>query len=156
LSTKIKSARSEDVTIPNAVMVSTPITNYSRFADAEGVLAPASVAIGYDVPWRQIHALLLLAAERTPGVGSNPVPAVRQSDFQDFAVKYTVLVSPEQPHLRNATLGALRANIQDVFNEFGVQIMVPAYESDPSAPKVVPREKWYAEPALPPQAVETR
>jgi len=154
LSTKIKTPRSEDVTIPNAVVVSTPVTNYSRFADAEGVLVPATVTVGYDAPWRQIHALLLLAAQRTPGVGSNPVPAVRQSDFQDFAVKYTVLVSLEHPHLRGATLSALRANIQDVFNEFGVQIMVPAYESDPGAPKVVPREKWYAAPAAPPEPVE--
>jgi len=156
LSTKIKTPRSEDVTIPNAVVISTPITNYSRFADVEGVLVPTTVTVGYDVPWRQIHALLSLAAERTPGVRRSPAPGVRQSDFQDFAVKYTVLVNLEQPHLRGATLSALRANIQDVFNEFGVQIMVPAYESDPGAPKIVPREKWFTAPAPPPSATETR
>ena len=94
LSTKIKTPRSEDVTIPNAVVISTPITNYSRFADVEGVFVPATVTVGYDVPWRQIHALLSLAAERTPGVRRSPAPVVRQSDFQDFAVKYTVFVSP--------------------------------------------------------------
>ena len=66
-------------------------------------------------------------------------------------MKYTLLVCLEQPRLRGATLGALRANIQDVFNEFGVQIMAPNYEADPAAPKVVPREKWFAAPARHPQ-----
>jgi small-conductance mechanosensitive channel len=156
LSTKIKTPRSEDVTIPNAVVVSTPITNYSRFADVEGVLVPTTLTIGYDVPWRQIHAMLLLAAERTPGLKPNPAPLVLQTDLGDFSVKYSVLVCLERPHRRAVALGALRANIQDVFNEFGVQIMSPNYEADPSTPKVVPREQWFAEPALPPQAAETR
>jgi hypothetical protein len=62
LSTKIKTERREDVTIPNSVVVATPITNYSRFADVEGVFNAVTVTIGYDVPWRQIHAMLLQAA----------------------------------------------------------------------------------------------
>jgi small-conductance mechanosensitive channel len=159
LSTKIKTARGEDVTIPNAVVVSTPMTNYSRFADDEAVLVPTTVTIGYDVPWRQIHALLLLAAERTPGIKRNPAPLVLQTDLRDFYVQYTLFVCIELPQLRIFTLGALRANVQDAFNEFGVQIMSPNYEADPSAPKVVPRERWYASPAAPvhqEEPVETR
>ena len=148
LSTKIKTSLREDVTIPNAVVVATPITNYSRFADVEGVSVPITVTIGYDVPWRQVHALLLLAAERTAGVKRTPASVVRQTDLRDFYVEYTLLVCLEQPHLRVATLGVLRANIQDAFNEVGVQIMSPNYEADPSTPKVVPREKWYATPAM--------
>ena len=42
---------------------------------------------------------------------------------------------------------ALHQNILDVFNEHGVQIMTPAYEGDPDAPKVVPRDRWFAAPA---------
>jgi small-conductance mechanosensitive channel len=152
LSTKIKTSRREDVTIPNAVVVSTPVTNYSRFADTEAVLVPTTVTIGYGVPWRQIHALLLLAADRTAGVKRDPPPKVLQTDLRDFHVQYTLFISVEQPHLRIATAAALRANIQDAFNEFGVQIMAPNYEADPSEPKIVPREKWYAAPAEPPHA----
>ncbi len=147
LSTKVKTPSREDMTIPNAVVVSTPITNYSRFAAAEGVFVPTTVTIGYAVPWRQVHALLLLAAERTAGIRRTPVPAVRQSNLGDFHVEYVLLVCLEQPHLRNPTLGALRANIQDAFNEFGVQIMSPNYEADPEAPKIVPRDQWFAAPA---------
>jgi small-conductance mechanosensitive channel len=151
LATKIKTPRREEITIPNAVVVSNATTNYSRHAQTEGVFVPTSVTIGYDAPWRQVQALLLLAAERTPGVRSDPKPAVLQTALQDFYVQYTLLVSLEQPDLRGPVLDALHANIQDAFNEYGVQIMSPNYEADPSGPKVVTRDRWYAAPA----AVET-
>ena len=38
-------------------------------------------------------------------------------------------------------LHALHANIQDLFNANGVQIMSPHYEGDPNSAKVVPPEK---------------
>jgi small-conductance mechanosensitive channel len=146
LSTKIKTARNEEITIPNAVVVSHAATNYSRHAN-DGVFAPTSVTIGYDVPWRQVQALLLLAAERTPGVRQEPKPVVLQAGLDDFYVRYTLLVCLEQPNRRYAILGALHAHILDAFNEYGVQIMSPNYEADPSGPKVVPRNQWYAAPA---------
>ena len=151
LSTKIKTEAREDVTIPNSVVVSTSIVNYSRFADAEGVFTPTKVTISYAVPWRQVHSMLLLAAERTPGIKRSPAPIVRQTDLGEFSITYTLLVSLQEARRRVASLGVLRANIQDVFNEFGVQIMAPNYEADPNEPKVVPREQWYAAPASPPQ-----
>jgi small-conductance mechanosensitive channel len=149
LSTKVKTPRGEEVTIPNAVVMSQVTTNYSRFAATEGVYVPTSLTIGYDTPWRQVHALLLLAAERTPGIRATPKPTVRQPALQDFYVQYTLLICLEQPNTRSATLTALHANIQDAFNEYGVQIMSPNYEADPNSRKVVPPEEWYAAPAKP-------
>ena len=154
LSTKVKTPRGEEVTIPNAVVMSDVTTNYSRLADTEGVFVPTSITIGYDTPWRQVSALLLLAAERTPGIRSNPKPVVRQSALQDFYVQYTLMVCLEKPQARNATLGALHANILDAFNEFGVQITSPNYEADPNERKIVPPDQWYAAPAKAPAAVE--
>jgi small-conductance mechanosensitive channel len=153
LSTKVKTPRGEEVTIPNAVVMSDVTINYSRFADTEGVFVPTSLTIGYDVPWRQIHALLLMAAERTPGVRLTPAPVVRQTALQDFYVQYTLLVCVETPQQRLPTLDALHASIQDAFNEYGVQIMSPNYEADPEGPKIVPRDQWYAAPAKPGDAV---
>ena len=63
------------MTIPNAVVVAQTTTDYSRLGDTEGVLTPVSVTIGYDAPWRQVQSLLLLAAERTPGVRREPKPS---------------------------------------------------------------------------------
>ena len=44
---------------------------------------------------------------------------------------------------------ALHRHILDVFNEYGVQIMVPAYEGDTETPKIVPKERWFTAPAVP-------
>jgi len=150
LSTKLKTPRREEVTIPHAVVVSQMTTNFSRHAEVEGVLTPTSVTIGYDAPWRQVHAMLLQAAARTPGIRPTPPPIVLQTALDDFYVQYTLSVCLQHPHLRVVTLGALHANIQDVFNEHGVQIMSPHYETDPEARKVVPKAQWYPAPAAAP------
>ena len=88
-----------------------------------------------------------MAAERTPGVRRQPAPVVLQTALGDFAVEYKVPVCIDQPHRRIVTLNALHANIQDAFNEYGVQTTSPAYESDPSERKTVPPSQWYAAPA---------
>ena len=147
LSTKIKTLMREEVTVPNAVVVSQTTTDYSRLADTEGVLTPTSVTIGYDAPWRQVHALLVMAAERTPGLRHQPKPHVFQTGLEDFYVRYTLYVSLMHQEDRLATMDALQANIQDVFNEYGVQIMSPNYVLDPAAPKIVARQNWHAAPA---------
>jgi small-conductance mechanosensitive channel len=147
LSTKIETLRREDVTIPNTLLISQTMTNYSRYAATTGVVLPTSVTIGYDAPWRQVEALLLLAASRTPGIRTDPAPAVRQTALEDFYVRYTLLVCPENQHQRPLILHQLHRNIQDAFNEHGVQIMSPNYEADPGAPKIVPKEHWFAAPA---------
>lgn len=149
LSTKIKTLMREEITVPNAVVVSQTTTDYSRLAESEGVLTPTSVTIGYDAPWRQVHALLVMAAERTPGLRREPTPHVFQTGLEDFYVRYTLYVSLVRQEDRLVTMNALQANIQDVFNEYGVQIMSPNYVLDPAAPKVVAKQNWYAAPAEP-------
>ena len=147
LSTKVRTPRREEITIPNAVVTATTTVDYSRFAQSDGVLTPTSVTIGYDAPWRQVEALLVGAAERTPGVRREPRPFVIQSALEDFYVKYVLMVSLEQQERKALTLHHLHANIQDLFNEHGVQIMSPNYEADPAAPKIVAKKDWYAAPA---------
>jgi small-conductance mechanosensitive channel len=149
LSTKIRTFIGEDVTIPNAVMVSQTVTNYSRLADTVGVFVPTDITIGYDTPWRQVQALLLLAATRVAGVRQDPAPFVRQAALEDPYVKYTLLFCVERPADRLLTLAAVHASILDAFNEYGVQIMSPRYVLDPAGPKVVPRHQWFAAPASP-------
>jgi small-conductance mechanosensitive channel len=153
LSTKIKSPLDEDLTIPNAVVVGQTTTDYSRSGDTVGVFTPTSVTIGYDAPWRQVHALLLAAAERTPGLRADPRPFVIQAGLEDFYVKYTLLTCLERQQSRLLTLDKLHANIQDMFNEHGVQIMSPNYMLDPAAPKIVAKEKWFTAPARPGEPV---
>ena len=147
LSTKIKTYRGEETTIPNAVVVSQTTIDYSRFAEKHETFTPTTVTIGYDAPWRQVHALLLEAADRTSGLLKHPKPYVLQEALQDFYVKYTLFVCLERQDQRYFTLDVLHAHIQDLFNEYGVQIMSPNYLADPAAPKVVAKKDWFAAPA---------
>jgi small-conductance mechanosensitive channel len=149
LATKVRTPTGEEVTIPNALVVSQTVTNYSTVDGASAVYVPTTVRIGYDTPWRQVEALLLAAARDTPGVRPAPPPVVRRLALDDFAVKYALLVAPEDPHRRVQILDALHARILDAFNEHGVQIMTPHYENDPAGPKLVPRSRWHEPPATP-------
>ena len=148
LATKLLTPRHEEVTVPNAVVASSTITNYSR-RSGEGVFVGTAVTIGYDTPWRQVEALLLQAAARTDGLRADPAPFVLQSGLKDFYAEYQLMAALERPADLPFVLSQLHAHVQDAFNECGVQIMSPNYEADPATPKVVPREQWFAPPARP-------
>jgi small-conductance mechanosensitive channel len=152
LATKVITMRNEEVTIPNSVLVASPIHNYSKLAGSQGTLLATKVTIGYDAPWRQVHAMLILAAKRTSGLRAQPEAFVYQRALGDFYVEYELFVYVDNPLTRVATLSALHANIQDVFNENGVQILSPHFVLQPRRPVVVPPEHWYARPAQPPEA----
>ena len=148
LATKLLTPFHEEVTVPNAIVASSTITNYSRRA-GEGVFAGTAVTIGYDTPWRQVEALLLQAAARTDGLRADPAPFVLQSGLKDFYAEYTLMAVLQRPADRPIVMSQLHAHVQDTFNEYGVQIMSPNYEADPATPKLVPREQWFAPPARP-------
>jgi small-conductance mechanosensitive channel len=150
LATKIVNVRNEEITVPNSVLISTPIRNYSKLAGTHGTMLSAKVTIGYDAPWRQVHAMLTEAAQKTPGVRREPKPFVYQRALQDFYVEYELFVSIDRPLERIPILSALHANIQDEFNARGVQIMSPHFFAQPPQAVVVPKEQWYAPPAQPP------
>ena len=147
LSTKLRNVSNEEVTLPNGVVTGSAIVNYTRLAGGSGALVSATVTIGYDAPWRQVHALLELAASRTPGLRKTPPPYVVQQALSDFYVEYQLVVYAERSEDRPLALSRLHAEIQDAFNEHGVQIMSPHFLGQPGAAVVVPREKWRAPPA---------
>jgi len=115
----------------------------------DGMIASTTVTIGYDAPWRQVHALLLLAAERTANIRKRPEPHILQRQLSDFYPEYTLIVRLEDAKLRIETISKLLGNIQDAFNEFGVQILSPHYMMQPEHSVVIPREKWHEPPAEP-------
>jgi len=125
--------------------------NYSSYAAADGLILHTAVGIGYETPWRQVEAMLLEAAGRTPGLRAAPPPFVLQTSLGDFAINYELNVYCGDAHAMAALYTALHRSIQDVFNEYGVQIMTPAYVMDPQDPKVVPKDQWHQAPAPPPE-----
>ncbi len=138
--TRIRTGLGEELTVPNSLVLGSVVRNYSRAVKGAGFVLDTTVTIGYDTPWRQVEAMLAEAARRTPGVLHDPAPRVFQTQLSDFYPEYRLVCQaiPGGPLPRAEVLSALHRNIQDVFNEHGVQIMSPHYMADPAAPKVVP------------------
>ncbi|RPJ44158.1 MAG: mechanosensitive ion channel family protein [Betaproteobacteria bacterium] len=152
LVTHVLTPKNERVVIPNSKILNNEVINYSAMARDQGLILHTTVGIGYETSWRQVEAMLLMAAERTPGLRPNSQAFVLQKSLGDFAVNYELNVYSDDAHSMNRQYTELHRNILDVFNEYGVQIMTPAYEGDTPEPKVVPRDQWYAAPAQPPAA----
>lgn len=147
LTTRLRTPWGEELVLPNATILAQTTCNYSRYQREGGVMLRSTVSIGYDTPWRQVHALLLRAAERTPGVSREPRPFVLQTELADWYVKYELSAAVDVPAERIPVLSVLHQNIQDEFNTHGVQIMSPQYLARADAPVVVPKERWHAPPA---------
>ena len=145
--TRVRTPKNESVIIPNSTILNTDVINYTQLAKTEGLMLYTTVGIGYDVPWRQVEAMLIEAAKRTGGLDQSKEPFVLQTALGDYAVNYQLNVFTNDPDPMAQAYSDLHANIQDVFNENGVQIMSPAYIADPAEPKVVPPEKWFEAPA---------
>ena len=143
LAVKVLTPQREYMTIPNAVVVSNPSTNYTRLQEETGVPVITSVTIGYDAPWRQVHELLTNAASGTEGVISSPEPFVIQKALTDWYAEYTLTCFTADPQKKNAVLSALNGRLQDAFNEAGIQIMLPHYKEDPPEPLVIPKDRWF-------------
>lgn len=152
LVTHLRTPKNEEVVIPNSVILNSSVVNYSSMAREGELIVHTTVGIGYETPWRQVESMLLRAASRTGGVADDPAPFVLQHALGDFCVTYEINVYCNDAQDMPFVLARLHRNILDVFNEFGVQIMTPAYERDPEEPKMVPREQWYTPPAEPPPA----
>lgn len=121
----------EEITVPNAVVVSNTVRNYSRMAGGNTVVVSTRVTIGYDTSWRQVQALLLAAAATTDGILQQPAPLVLQRALSDFYVEYELQVNIANVlHFLEIT-SLLYANILDRFNESGVQIMSPHFAFQP-------------------------
>ncbi len=150
--TRIRTGMGEEITLPNAGIMGTTTRNYSRAITGSGYVVDTVVTIGYSTPWRQVHAMLEEAARRTADIVKTPQPIVRQTALADYYVEYRLIAyTPlELPVARAEVLSRLHGHIQDVFNEYGVQIMSPHYMMDPAEPQVVPKEQWHLPPAPPP------
>jgi small-conductance mechanosensitive channel len=154
--THLRTLKNEEVTIANSQILNGHVVNYSSLAAEKGLIVHSRVGIGYETPWRQVEALLLMAATRTPGLLAEPPPFVLYGELGDFCVSYEINAHCRDAHAVPRLYAQLQRNILDVFNEYSVQIMTPNYEADTTAAKVVDRANWYAAPAGPELAASSK
>ncbi len=146
LVTRIRTPKNEVVTIPNSFIMSSHTVNYSASAREYGLIIHSEVTIGYDVPWRQVHRLLVEAALNTPGVVDDPRPFVLETSLSDWYPVYQVNAYIKEADRLAQIYSDLHQNIQDRFNEEGIEIMSPHYMatrdgSECTVPKNDLREK---------------
>lgn len=125
--TRIRTPKNEVVTIPNSFIMSSHTINYSASARQYGLIIHTTVTIGYDVPWRQVHQLLINAARSTEGVMAEPKPFVLETELQDYYPCYQLNAYIKDADKLAQIYSDLHQQIQDTFNEAGVEIMSPHY-----------------------------
>jgi small-conductance mechanosensitive channel len=127
LVTRVRTNKNEDITLPNATILSGHTINYTSSAEKLGLILYTSITIGYDAPWKTIHELMINAALATDGVLQDPKPFVFQTDLNDFNVTYQINAYTKLSHKMATIYSLLHQNIQDKFNEAGMEIMSPHY-----------------------------
>ncbi len=129
LSTRIRTARNEEVTIPNGSVLTSTVTDYSARAATEGVALTVTAGIGYDADWRTVEALLIDAARRTENILADPAPIVFKSELGNYAVNYDLMAWTNKTDRADRlwrTGSELRSNVLDAFNAAGIEIMTPS------------------------------
>jgi len=127
LVTRIRTIKNVIITIPNGMVLNSHIVNYSSSISDKGLILNTTVTIGYDVPWRQVHQLLIDAALDTPGISKEPIPFVLQTSLDDYYVSYELNAYTKDPNWMAVLYSRLHQKIQDHFTEAGVEIMSPGF-----------------------------
>lgn len=127
LVTRIRTPKNEVVTVPNSFIMSSHTVNYSTSAREYGLIIHSEVSIGYDVPWRKVNQLLIEAALNTPGVVDDPRPFVLETSLSDWYPVYQINAYVKEAEKMAQIYSDLHQNIQDKFNDAGIEIMSPHY-----------------------------
>ncbi|OEK07040.1 mechanosensitive ion channel family protein [Roseivirga misakiensis] len=127
LNTRIKTIKNEIITIPNSHMLNSHTINYTTANDEEGLILHTTITLGYDVPWRSVHEVLIEAALATEHVKKLPKPYVLQTSLDDFYVSYQLNARTREIHKMALIYSKLHQNIQDKCNEAGIEILSPHY-----------------------------
>lgn len=132
LVTRIRTIKNVVITLPNASVLNADITNYSAAKldpEEPPLILNTTITLGYDVPWRQVHEVLLAAARATRHILETPESFVLQTSLDDFYVSYELNVATENPEIMARTYSELHQNIQDGCNEAGIEILSPHYSA---------------------------
>ena len=132
LVTRIRTPKNVVVTMPNSTVLTSNVINYSATVDdpdSPPLILHTTITLGYDVPWRKVHQVLLEAAQATPHLLNEPKPFILQTSLDDFYVSYELNAYTDHPLMMTATYSHLHQNIQDKCNEHDIEILSPHYSA---------------------------
>jgi len=127
LVTRVKTPKNELVTIPNSFIMSSHTVNYSSSARELGLIIHTDVTVGYEIPWRKVHQLLIEAAKRTEGVVAHPEPFVLETFLHDYYPIYQINAYIKDADRLAQIYSNLYQSIQDIFAEADIELLSPHY-----------------------------
>lgn len=139
--TRIKTPKNEIVTIPNSFILSSHTINYSSSARKYGLIIHSEISFGFEVPWQQVHDLLIEAARITPGVEPEPAPFVLETSLNDFYPMYQINAYIKDADKSAQVYSDLHKNIQELSNQAGIELLSPHYFATRDGSEVtIPKE----------------
>ena len=144
--TRVHTWENEVVTIPNGKVLGSEVVNLSTAAKNSGLAVLIEAGIGYDVDWRKVHELMKEASLSTPGIEKQPEPLVLQKRLGDYAVSYVLVAWTMDPKKERFVASDLRANVLDVFNRAGIEIMTPSVAAVRDGNKPAIPDAWNPKP----------
>ena len=143
LVTRVKTPKNEIVTVPNSFVMSSLTTNYSSSAQEYGLIIHTDLTFGYEVPWQQVHQILIQAALDTPYIEAQPSPFVLQTKLDDWYVVYQINAYTRRPEHMAQIYSHLHQRIQDLAHEAGIEIMSPHFMGVRQADQVFMPEEYF-------------
>ncbi|MDR1454568.1 MAG: mechanosensitive ion channel family protein [Tannerella sp.] len=144
--TRLRTPKNEIVTIPNSKVMSSNITNHSASARIYGLIIHTEVGFGFHVPGQQVRRLLVQAALETPCVLADPEPFVLETEWKDSYPVYQINACVKEVDNLPAVYSDLNRHIHDVFQEAGIELILPHYYAGRDGNPV----------AMPPEYLEKR
>lgn len=157
IATRVRTVKNVDIVIPNSVLLGNHMINYSAVAEEKGLILHSKVTIGYDVPWRKVHELLIAAARDTKLILAEPAPYVLQTSLDDFYASYQINATTRASRQQASIYSELHQNIQDHFHAAGVEILSPHYAAVRNGQAIaMPAESLPADYVAPPFRLNLR
>ena len=129
LNIRLRTAKNEEITIPNSTVLSSNTINFTTNSIDKGLILHSTITLGYDVDWKKVYATLIEAGLKTDLVLKEPSPFVLQTSLDDFYVSYQLNIYTNHANKKNRILSDLHENVQDSCNEHGIEILSPHYKS---------------------------
>ncbi|MDJ0661473.1 MAG: mechanosensitive ion channel family protein [Crocosphaera sp.] len=131
LVTRIRTVKNVVITIPNSVIINSNVVNYSALKRdlQRPLILHTTITLGYDIPWRKVHEVLITAAQSTNYILKNPLPFVLQTGLNDFYVSYEINAYTNESTKMAEIYSELHQNIQDKCNEADIEILSPHYSA---------------------------
>ena len=129
--TRILTFKREVITVPNASVLNSNVINFNAISRESNnhLVLHTTITLGYDIPWRKVHEVLIKAARMTTGIVSDPFPFVLQTALNDFNVSYELNAYSNCPQFMPQVYSDLHQNIQDCCNQAGIEILSPSYSA---------------------------